>query len=211
MPLNNLLHQGVAPHDLLSRVGTPSDFHDIPRSGAITPNTLAQPTESIPLKCLAFIVNNALLYMSDVSHIPDEEWTLLMDPPSRPLVGEAIDTNVTDSSPKARYAVAVVDVLRPLPYISHFGIDQAVEAARRIGAHRNYMTGLTHPLSHNQWVSIGEHLESGSESAQSELKEVLDLVSKGPSVWFRPAFDGLRLVIPEADEPIAEIVDGYSQ
>ncbi|KAG8890827.1 hypothetical protein FRB98_004872 [Tulasnella sp. 332] len=211
MPLNNLPQQSVAQHDLLSRVGTPSGFHDVPLSGSATPNTLAQPRESIPLKCFAFIVNNALLYMSDVSNIPDEEWKLILNPPPKASGGGVIEKQATNSSPMARYAAAIVDVLRPLPYISHFGIDQAVQAVRRISAHRNYMTGITHPLSHDQWVSIGEHLESGSESDKPELKEVLDLISEGPPVWFRPAFDGLRLMIPEAGEPITGLVDGYGQ
>ncbi|KAG9013901.1 hypothetical protein FRB94_004281 [Tulasnella sp. JGI-2019a] len=209
MPLNNIPQQSVALHDAMSRVGTPSGFRDISRSGAVTPNTSAQPETSIPLKCFAFVINNTLLYMSDVSHIPDDEWSTILNPPSRPRAVDATDDNADSSPPKTQYSAFIVDLLRPVTFVSHFGIDQAVTAARRIGAHRNYTVGMNHPISHDQWISIGEYLELGSDSNEAPLQEALSLVSKGEPLWMRPAFDGLRLVIPEANEPLAEMVDGY--
>jgi phosphoribosyl 1,2-cyclic phosphate phosphodiesterase len=64
-------------------------------------------------------------YLTDCSGIPDESW---------PLLGgvEAV----------------VVGALRDRPHPTHFTLDQAVEAARRIGAARVWFTHMTHDLPH---------------------------------------------------------------
>jgi phosphoribosyl 1,2-cyclic phosphate phosphodiesterase len=43
---------------------------------------------------------------------------------------------------------AVIDGLRPLPHPSHMSIDEAVEAGKRLGAHRIWLTHLTHLTDH---------------------------------------------------------------
>ncbi|MGH7175796.1 MAG: MBL fold metallo-hydrolase [Tepidisphaeraceae bacterium] len=66
-----------------------------------------------------------LAYCTDVSRIPDESWALLRD----------LD-------------VLVLDALRIRPHPSHFSLEQAVEAARRIGAGQTFFTHITHDMAH---------------------------------------------------------------
>jgi phosphoribosyl 1,2-cyclic phosphate phosphodiesterase len=64
-------------------------------------------------------------YLTDCCAIPEASWALL----------DGLD-------------VVVVDALRERPHASHFCLDQAVDAARRIGARRTFFTHMAHDLGH---------------------------------------------------------------
>jgi phosphoribosyl 1,2-cyclic phosphate phosphodiesterase len=64
-------------------------------------------------------------YLTDCSAIPDESWPLLT----------GLD-------------VVVLDALRERRHPTHFSVNEAVEAARRIGATRTYFTHMCHDLPH---------------------------------------------------------------
>jgi phosphoribosyl 1,2-cyclic phosphate phosphodiesterase len=56
------------------------------------------------------------------------------------------------------------------PHASHFNVEEAVEAARAVGARRTYLTHLTHRVTH---------------------QELLDRLPKG----VLPAYDGLTVEV----------------
>jgi phosphoribosyl 1,2-cyclic phosphate phosphodiesterase len=64
-------------------------------------------------------------YLTDCNAIPDESWGLL----------EGVE-------------VVVLDALRHRPHSTHFSLDQAVAASRRIGARQTYFTHMCHDLPH---------------------------------------------------------------
>jgi len=67
----------------------------------------------------------ALAYCTDVSSIPESSFALLQD----------LD-------------VLVLDALRHRPHSTHFSLEEAVQAATRIGAKQTYFTHIAHDLGH---------------------------------------------------------------
>ncbi|MGH7215276.1 MAG: MBL fold metallo-hydrolase, partial [Tepidisphaeraceae bacterium] len=66
-----------------------------------------------------------LAYCTDVSRIPEESFALL----------EGLD-------------VLVLDALQHKPHVSHFNLEQAIDAARRIRARQTLFTHIAHALGH---------------------------------------------------------------
>lgn len=137
-----------------------------------------------PYLCHAFKIQDSVIYLSDVSWISEESWAVLNQP------------SVDD--PSHQYAVAVVDCLRPLAHISHYGIREAVNVARRINAQRTYLTGFGHEVAHDEYVTIGEYV--GGKAADDPTvieKYCIDLVDEGEHIWLRPSHDGLRFEVSQ--------------
>ena len=158
-----------------------SDFHPTPTLKKIQ-----------PYLCFGFKIEEAIVYISDVSYIPEDAWSYLLAP--RRLGGAEY------SSP-----VFIVDCLRLNPHTSHFGLGQSIAAVRRLAARRSYLTGFGHEVSHGEYETIlravGSELDqvqAGASDTESEnVRKGLELVGTGePSgLWVRPAFDGLRIVV----------------
>ena len=85
----------------------------------------------------------AFAYLTDCSEIPDTSWPLL----------EGLD-------------VLVLDALRQRRHSTHFNVEQAVEAAARIGARETYFTHMTHDLPHG---ATCEGLSAGMTLAHDGL------------------------------------------
>jgi phosphoribosyl 1,2-cyclic phosphate phosphodiesterase len=72
--------------------------------------------------------------------------------------------------------VLILDGLRPSPHPTHFTIDEAVAAARQIGARATYLTHIAHDLKH---AEANKSLPDGVELAFDGLE--IDLPDPAPS------------------------------
>ena len=77
-------------------------------------------------KVLGFRIGN-IAYCTDTNEIPEQSWPLL----------EGLDC-------------LILDALRRKPHATHFGLDEAVEVAKKIGAKRTVFTHISHDLEHEQ-------------------------------------------------------------
>lgn len=96
-----------------------------------------------PLPVLGFRVGG-FAYCTDCSEIPLDSFALLRD----------LD-------------VLVLDALRLTPHPTHFNLDQAIEAARRIGARQTYFTHIAHEIGH---AAVDAGLPDGMNLAHDGLR-----------------------------------------
>jgi phosphoribosyl 1,2-cyclic phosphate phosphodiesterase len=87
---------------------------------------------------LGFRIGN-IAYCTDTNEIPAESWPLL----------EGLD-------------VLILDALRNRPHATHFSLDEAIEAARKVRPKRTLFTHICHELEHE---STNAKLPSGMELA----------------------------------------------
>ncbi|KDN49482.1 hypothetical protein RSAG8_02184, partial [Rhizoctonia solani AG-8 WAC10335] len=151
-----------------------------------------------PYLCFGFIFGDFMVYISDVSHIPDETWETIHS--ASPEIGnlKSLGPSSDPVTQTNRYKVLVVDCLKLEPHTSHFGIQGALDAAKRVNAHRTYLVGFSHRIPHDDWNIIGEYLEGRNlNDKQLERPHVAAamrvLPQGGEPIWIRPAYDGLRL------------------
>ncbi len=85
-----------------------------------------------------------LAYCTDTNHIPESSFDLLRD----------LD-------------VLVLDALQYKPHTTHFSIDQAIEASRRIGAKNTYFTHIAHAVGH---AKVDEELPEGIHLSYDGLR-----------------------------------------
>ncbi|KAH0590287.1 hypothetical protein H2248_000449 [Termitomyces sp. 'cryptogamus'] len=135
-----------------------------------------------PYLCFGFKFGHDIVYISDVSYIPEDKWPIVE---SRPSNGRALP-------------VLVLDCLRLRPHTSHFGLENAVDSARRIDATRTYLIGFGHEVAHDDLVMLGEAV--GGKALETEtltetVKAGLELIQQGKNVWVRPSHDGLRVFV----------------
>jgi len=139
-----------------------------------------------PYLCFGFKIQEQIVYLSDVSHIPDDAWDIICPP----------------QTAESRLPVCILDCLNLRTHPSHIGMKDAVELARRIDARRTYLVGFSHEVSHNEYVTIGEavggKMKEQAEMTENEIKGV-GLIGEGDYIWLRPAHDGLRVHVGGKD------------
>ncbi|KAK4046664.1 hypothetical protein OIO90_006476 [Microbotryomycetes sp. JL221] len=115
-----------------------------------------------PYICLGYLFDRQIVYLSDVSLIPENVWDVLrreclLPEDDRGSNEESIRRSLNNltvngakngidthngssgSQVKRRVPILVIDCLRIETFTSHFGFGEAVAAARRLGAARTYM------------------------------------------------------------------------
>jgi hypothetical protein len=144
----------------------------------------------VPYHCFGFRFGSELIYISDVSAIPTNVWQHLAPPP----------------------ALLVLDCLRPAPFTSHFGIHDAVESARRIGANKTLLIGFSHDLTQDEWDMVCQAAEGKwpdaheKENLRKCVTDAIDMIDEGENVWVRPAHDGMRVRVQGNEALVLEQV-----
>ncbi len=122
------------------------DFHSITTEPfqVLSQHVIPIRLEHGRFRVLGFRFGN-VAYCTDTNGIPPESWPLL----------QGLD-------------VLILDALRLKPHPTHFSLDEAVDAAKKIGAERTYFTHMSHDLEH--------------EATNAALPEGMEL-----------AYDGMRI------------------
>jgi hypothetical protein len=170
--------------------------NDTPRTASpipTLPDVAGQSARRIhPYVCWGFKIDEAVVYLSDVSHIPDDTWPVL-------------------ESSRGTLPVLVLDCLDIASHISHIGLVDAISTARRVAARRTYLTGFGHAVSHDEYVTLGEVLGGKAIADTTGLtaaeQEGVASIEEGENVWLRPAHDGLRVLISEMGDVRDESYD----
>ncbi|KAG1754993.1 beta-lactamase-like protein [Suillus paluster] len=137
-----------------------------------------------PYLCFGFLIQDTIVYISDVSLIPDDTWALL-------------------ESTKKPMPVLVLDCLRLRAHTSHMGVREAVATVRRLNPRRTYMTGFSHDISHDEYVTIGK--AAGGDSPRDTTS--MSVTERRGPVWIRPSHDGLRVFVSSDDSVKDETYD----
>ncbi|EPQ61087.1 Metallo-hydrolase/oxidoreductase [Gloeophyllum trabeum ATCC 11539] len=166
-------------------------------SGAVTP---LHPKESSgidgntihPYLCFGFKIQDAVVYLSDVSHITEDTW-------------EFLERSSNGSGSRKPLPVLVLDCLRLAPHTSHLGLKESIAMARRFHAKRTYLTGFGHEVSHEEYVAIGEAVGGKKDhltNATSNVQRGVKMIEEGEAIWVRPAYDGLRVSVQNDGDTI---------
>ncbi|KAJ4000270.1 beta-lactamase-like protein [Lentinula boryana] len=141
-----------------------------------------------PYFCFGFKIQDEIIYLSDVSYIPEDAWSIIRDSKQR-----------REGRP---LPLCILDCLGLRSHTSHFGLEQSVATAREISAVRTYILGFSHIVSHEEYVTITEAVGGAAkvkdENALTEYeRKGLTLIGSGEPLWIRPAHDGLRVIIDQ--------------
>ncbi|BGP20782.1 hypothetical protein JCM10213_008919 [Rhodosporidiobolus nylandii] len=134
-----------------------------------------------PLICLGFLIDSSVLYMSDVSYIPESTWQQLSQYLSLPSQNGLFPAAAPSSSLSPVVFRPSTPSLPALPRLqaliidsnglhlspSHFALPQAIATARRLGVVRTYFTNLGHEISHSAWLSFSHAFGEGRHSCEA--------------------------------------------
>ncbi|TIC22842.1 hypothetical protein E3Q12_02405 [Wallemia mellicola] len=126
----------ITPGEQFDVAGVPVIAADV-EHGLAAPRSISG--DRSPFHCLSYIFPPFGIYMADVSRIPEESYKI-------------IDNALEGKRP----SILVLDCLKSQPHLSHFGLDQSLEASYRIKAKKTLFVGFGHERTHNSWI---EHID----------------------------------------------------
>ena len=171
-----------------------------------TPLEPAQGTISVkvPYMCLAFVIEETVLWMTDTNHVPESAWNIIH------YGLEAMDIGPAPDQIKRKLPLAFVD-LADMVMIgrAHLDLRGFVETVNKLDAEHVYSMGMNHTLCHGEIVALGEEAQGvrpvGMEEAFIEKAlygEIAHLASDGlfqgvkeKQLHFRPGFDGMKVTV----------------
>jgi hypothetical protein len=117
-----------------------------------------------------------VLYVGDVSEIPERSWDVLLHRRPSGTNGSALENGNSSSKPRGDtqlienltsnltlssettappLSILIIDALWPnRSHVSHFSLAQAMTTALRLNPQRTYVLGTTHPTSHYMWEEV---------------------------------------------------------
>lgn len=172
---------------------------DSQRSSPISNNA----TTTVPYMTLAFVIEEQILWMTDVGRIPGKTWDVLhygLDT-SDSLNGE------TDR-PRRKLPLAFIDLSESYPLRAHLSPRTFLEVVEKLDAEKSYAIGMNHTLCHGEIEALGEEVDGVREAGREVefLRQVLEgeeKVGDAPvwerlkarKVWFRPCYDGMAVQV----------------
>jgi hypothetical protein len=162
--------------------------------------------EKVPYMCDGYILNNTVVYLSDVSGIPESTWSILDQVPDRSKLTLIIDSIWLGDGKE---------------HTSHMSLPQVVETVLRLRPGRTYLVGLDHPMTHFEWEAVCDSISgrpSNPENSTHPLRRLAKdtverfwkiptmqksketLYTLKPPLDIRPAYDGLRLSITSTND-----------
>jgi hypothetical protein len=156
---------------------------------------------TVPYMTLAFLIEDKILWMTDVGRIPEKTWDVLhygLD------AGDS--SNGVGRGSRRKLPLAFIDLSESYPLRAHLSPRTFLEVIEKLDAQKSYAIGMNHTLCHGEIEALGEEVEGVREAGREAvfLRQVLEgeekvgdapvwKVLKRRKVWFRPCYDGMAV------------------
>jgi hypothetical protein len=161
-------------------------------------------SNTMPYLCLAFLIDDKMLWMTDVGKVPEKAWTIFHYGLSSALESP----NTPPSRPIRRLPVAFVDLSENFPLRAHLSPRTFLQVVDKLEAVQTFAIGMNHTLCHGEIEALGEEVEGVREDGREDafIQDTLcgeENVAEGglfgrlkqKKMHFRPAFDGMSIML----------------
>lgn len=169
----------------------------------------------VPYMCLAFVIEDKLLWMTDTNEIPQKAWNIIQ------YALDAAESGPAPDQLKKRLPLAFIDLADDRMYgRGHLDLRGFVTAVDKLEADHVFSIGTNHTLCYGELVALGEEIQgvrvAGEEDAFIKTAlygEVSHLASDGlfdrvreKNSSFRPSFDGMKVIIKSQSAEVSVVV-----